>query len=238
MLLVGIGLISFVEQWVNSGVAAVIVGSMPIWVAALDWLLFRGGRPSLQTAIGLLMGFVGLVVLAAPSEQTTATGLNVLGFGLLIVATVGWAGGGLYSRHAPLPEDLLMATAAEMFAGGVMLMIASFILGEPRDFDITAVSLRSILAMLYLMGLGGIIGYPAYIWLMKNVEVAKVNTNFYVNPVIALFAGWLLAEEALSPHMVVAAAVILLGVAITTTNLDRWWGKSESPTHVSGEAGR
>ena len=200
---------------------------MPIWVALLDWLLFQGGRPSWQTTIGLLVGLGGLLLLAAPGEQTAATGLNLLGFGLLMVATVGWAGGGLYSRHAPLPANMLVATAAEMFAGGVMLALAGFILGETRDFDVTAVSLRSILAMLYLMGLGGIIGYPAYIWLMKNVEVAKVNTNFYVNPVIALFAGWLLAGEAISPRMAVAAAVILLGVAITTMTFDRLWGKSD-----------
>ena len=235
MLLVGNGILSYVEQWVDSGVAALVVGSMPIWVVLLEWLMFRGERPSLQTAIGLTVGFGGLLLLAAPTEQAEATGLNPLGFGLLMIGVFGWAIGGLYSRRAPLPEDTLVGIAAEMFAGGVLLVITSFILGEPRGWDVSAVSTRSLYSMIYLIVFGAIIGYTAYIWLMKNVDPAKVNTNFYVNPVIAIFAGWLLADETITPQMLVAAAVILLGVAIATTKLNMFRRKTNEPAPAATE---
>lgn len=219
MLVTGIGLVSFAEQRIPSALAALMVATNPVWISLFNWLIFRGSRPSIQTFVGLALGFAGAILLFAPALQSQSGRGDLVGMAIAAIGAVSFALGSLYSRHAPLPEDGGMSTAIEMTAGGILLMIVSLVTGEPARLNIAAVSMRSILALIYLSVFGSIIAYTAYLWLLKTVEPAKVSTNFYVNPVIAVFAGWLVGGETVTVQMLIAAGVILLGVAVINIKL-------------------
>jgi drug/metabolite transporter (DMT)-like permease len=214
MLAGGIGLLSLAEQWIPSGLAALVVTTIPIWITLFEWLGFGGKRPGGQTLIGMGIGFAGASLLFAPALAGTGGDYDLAGMATVLLGATIFAAGSLYSRHAPLPEDTRISTASEMLAGGILLLLISWLVGEPARFSLATVSLRSALALLYLIVFGSIIGYTAYLWLLKTVEPAQVGTNFFVNPVIALVAGWLVAGEAVTLSMVIAAGVILLGVAV------------------------
>jgi drug/metabolite transporter (DMT)-like permease len=223
MLTGGIGLVSFAEQRLPSAMAALVVATIPIWITLFEWLGFKGKRPSLQTLIGLGFGFGGAILLFMPALmlKDTAGVYDLRSMAIVLLGAMIFAIGSLYSRRAPLPEDTRIATASEMLAGGVLLFVISLLTGEPARFTVATLSTRSILALLYLIVFGSIISYTAYLWLLKTVEPAKVSTNFYVNPVIALFVGWLVADEPMTLQMIGAAGVILLGVVIMNTRLPR-----------------
>jgi drug/metabolite transporter (DMT)-like permease len=216
LLLGGNGGVVWAEQYVASGLAALFVGAEPLWAVLLDWARPGGTRPSGAVIFGLLIGFAGVALLVAPADAG-AQGTHLLGALALIVATISWAVGSIYSRHAPVPASPLMSTGSKMLAGGALLLVAAGVTGEPLRFDAGAVSARSVLALLYLIVFGAIAGFTAYIYLLKHTTLAKASTYAYVNPVVALFLGWMLAGEPLTARTLVATAVILGGVA--TINL-------------------
>ncbi len=214
MLAGGIGLLSYAEQRIPSGLAALMVATIPVWITLFEWLGFGGKRPTAQVFIGLGLGLAGATLLFVPAVDTGAGGYDLVGLGIVLLGALIFAIGSLYSRRAPLPADTRISTASEMLAGGLLLLLVSLLAGEPARLDVAAISTRSIVALAYLTIFGSIIGYTAYLWLLKTVEPAKVGTNFYVNPVIAVLAGRLVAGETVTPPMVIAATVILLGVAV------------------------
>ena len=214
MLAGGIGLLSFAERRIPSGLAALMVATIPVWITLFEWLGFGGKRPGAQIFVGLGLGLAGAALLFVPAVDTRAGDYDLLGMGIVLLGALLFAIGSLYSRRAPLPEDTRISTASEMLAGGLLLLLVSLLVGEPARLDVAAISTRSIVALAYLTVFGSIIGYTAYLWLLKTVEPAKVGTNFYVDPVIAVLVGWLVAGETVTLPMVVAAAVILLGVAV------------------------
>ena len=181
----------------------------------------RGKRPGAQIFVGLGLGLAGAALLFVPAVDTGAGAYDLVGMGIVLLGALLFAIGSLYSRRAPLPEDTRISTASEMLAGGLLLLLVSLLVGEPARLDVAAISTRSIVALAYLTVFGSIIGYTAYLWLLKTVEPAKVGTNFYVNPVIAVLVGWLVAGETVTPPMVIAATVILLGVAVINTAVSR-----------------
>ena len=216
LLLGGNGGVVWAEQYVVSGIAALLVATMPIWMVLFDWLRGTGPRPAPRTTAGIGLGFLGLIVLVGP--QTLGSGGVPLIPGLaLILASVSWAWGSLYSRGAVQPSSPMMATAVQMAGGGILLLVAGLLSGELAELDLGAVSLRSALALLYLLLAGSIIGYSAYIWLLRHATPAHVSTYAYVNPVVAVFLGWLLASEPVTPRLLLAAAVIVGGVAVIVT---------------------
>ena len=217
MLVSGIGLVSFAEQRVSSGLAALLAATIPLWMMLFQWLGFRGKRPSRRVFGGLVLGFGGVLLLFAPALQHSAGNDDVLGMGIVLLGAMSFALGSLYSRRAPLPEDTRISTASEMLAGGILLFILSALVGEPARLDIAAISVRSVVALAYLTVFGSIIGYTAYLWLLKTVDPAKVSTNFYVNPVVAVFAGWLILGETVTLSTLAAAVVVLLGAAVINT---------------------
>jgi drug/metabolite transporter (DMT)-like permease len=229
MLVGGNGLLTFAEQRVASGMAAMIVGTAPMWITLLQWLAYKGKRPTAQVVVGLVIGFVGIALLVDPTQNA---GSDWLGIGIVLVATLFWAIGGLYSRRAVVPEDTLMGTAAEMLTGGLTLLVLSAVTGEGARLDLQAVSLPSVLATLYLSIFGSIVAYSAFIWLMKTVDPAKVATNAYVNPVIAVFLGWLVMGEAVTAQMVSAMGIILIAVLIINTKLKLFRFKKLSVVHT------
>jgi len=213
MLLGGNGLVSWAEQRVPSGLAALIVASVPIWMTLLDGIQNRR-RPHGIVLVGLGAGLAGLAFLVAPGKFAGGAHVDLLGAGVLLVAALFWATGSLYARRAHLPSSTLMATAMEMIAGGAILFGASALLGEWRGFSIAAVSTRSLFALSYLIVAGSLLGFTAYIFLLGATTPARVSTYAYVNPVVAVFLGWAFAGEGVTARTVIAALAIVGSVAV------------------------
>jgi len=216
LLLGGNGLLVWSELRIPSGVAALLVGTVPCFMALIDWLRPGGVRPSGHVVAGLLLGLVGLVWLVGPDALMGGGRVDFIGATAVVVASFAWAVGSIYSRHAVTPASPFLSTAMQMLAGGAALLVLSVALGEPWSFDVHAVSLRSALGLVYLIVLGSIVAFSAYIWLLRVSTPARVSTYAYVNPVVAVFLGWALAGEALTARIGVAAAIIVSGVALIT----------------------
>jgi drug/metabolite transporter (DMT)-like permease len=224
MLLGGNGLVAWAEQKIPSGIATLIISISPLFMVLLDWLVLaigrdaqRGARPTAATFLGLALGFAGLALLVGPDiGSASASGLDgwrVMG---LVVACVTWSLGSLYMRYARQPAEPLTGSAMQMLTGGVWLTVAALLHGDFTGFAVSAVSARSAIAWVYLIGAGSLVGFTTYVWLMKVSTPARVSTYAYVNPIVAVFLGWLIAGETVGARMLLAAGVIIAGVAIIT----------------------
>ena len=216
LLLGGNGLLVWSEQRIPSGVAALLVGTVPCFMVLIDWLRPGGSRPTGLVFAGLLLGLLGLVWLVGPDTLLGGGRADLIGAVVVVLGSFSWAVGSIYSRHAATPPSPFLSTAMQMLGGGAALLLLSVLLGEPWAFDASAVSLRSVLGLLYLMLFGSIVAFSAYIWLLRVSTPARVSTYAYVNPVIAVLLGWALAGEALTTRMIIAATVIVSGVALIT----------------------
>lgn len=221
LLLGGNGAVVWAEQIVPSGIAALLVAVTPAWMVLLAWLWQRGERPGPRTWLGLLLGFGGMALLVGPESLTGAGAIPIVGVAVLMAGSLAWATGSIYSKGAAQPPDPLLATGMQMLAGGSALLLAGLATGEPARLQLDAISLRSVLALGYLIVFGAIIGYSAYIYLLRHVSAARVATYAYVNPVVAVMLGWAFAGEALTPRMGLAALVIVAGVALITMDQTR-----------------
>lgn len=219
LLLGGNGGVVWAEQRVPSSLAALIVAAVPLSTVLLDWLRPGGTRPTGTTMLGLAIGLFGVAVLVNPGAHDAAR-IDPWGALALLGATVSWAAGSIYSRRAPpgsVAPSPLMGSGAYMLMGGLGLLVASTILGEPGRLQLGAVSLRSLLALLYLIVFGSLVGFTAYTWLLRNTTSAQATTYAYVNPVVAILIGWAIGGEVLTLRTGVAAAIILSGVITITT---------------------
>jgi drug/metabolite transporter (DMT)-like permease len=216
LLLGGNGAVVWAEQMVPSGIAALLVAGTPCWMVLLDWLWQGARRPGARTALGLILGFGGIALLVGPSALGSGVSVNPVGALVLTRGSLAWATGSIYSRRAPSPPGALMATGMQMLMGSILLLFAGTLTGEWSRLDLANVSLTSILAVLYLTVFGAIIGYSAYVWLLRVSTPARVSTYAYVNPVVAVLLGWAIAGEELTLRMGFAAIVIVTGVALIT----------------------
>jgi drug/metabolite transporter (DMT)-like permease len=216
LLLGGNGGVVWAEQYIPSGVAALLVGCMPIWMVLFDWLRPGGVRPSGMVVAGLALGLAGIVILVGPDELVGGGRIDPLGAGAVVFATLTWAAGSIYARTAPTPEATLLSVGMQMLAGGALLLLAGVLTGEGAAFDPSAVTLRSTLALAYLVVFGSLVAYTAYVWLLGVAPAARVATYAYVNPVVAVFLGWALADEPLTARVFAAAVVIVGAVALIT----------------------
>jgi drug/metabolite transporter (DMT)-like permease len=214
MLGVGNGGVNWAEQKVSSGLAALIIAGTPLWFALFDWLRPGGTRPTLQTVLGIAVGFSGVLMLVGSRSALRGAASEFTGVVALVFASVAWAIGSLYTKYAPKPESPMMVAAQQMIAGGIILALGGLALGE--TLDTTRVSTRSLAAFVYLTFIGSLVAYSTYAWLLKATTPARLSTYAYVNPVIAVFLGWALGGETLTGQMLAAAAVIVLGVVIIT----------------------
>lgn len=213
MLLGGNGMLSWGEQIVPSGIAALLVATVPLFMVLHGWAWGGTGRPSWLVTAVLVGGFAGVALLISADVGSSVTSY-VVGSGAIVVAAFLWAAGSIYSRMASLPESQLLGVAMEMLAGGAMLVVAGVLFGEGARLDFTAVSLRSLLALGYLVVFGSIIAFSSYIWILKVSSPAHVSTYAYVNPVVAVLLGWALAGEPVTARTLIAAGVIVSSVAL------------------------
>lgn len=216
LLAVGNGGVVFAEQRVPSSLVALLIAGTPLWMTMLDWLVGGAVRPSLQVAIGLVAGLFGVVILIGPGTLAGAGGVDPVGGAVVLLASFSWASGSLYSRRAPLPDSPILATGMEMLSGGVLLFAAGVLFGELGQLDPSRISLRSMLAVAYLIVAGSLVGFTAYIWLLRNTTPARATTYAYVNPVVAVILGWAFADEPVTVRMAIAGAVIVGALVLIT----------------------
>jgi drug/metabolite transporter (DMT)-like permease len=213
LLVGGNGLVVYAEQFVDSGLTAVIVATSPFLMAGAEALLPDGERIGRRALAGLLVGFAGLVLLVSPNLVGQHRG-DFRGFGALLVACVSWTIGTVYSRRRGVPVPALVATGIEMLAGGIFLCAIALVAG---DFGRARWTATALLAQGYLIVFGAAAAFTAYIWLLDHVPPSRVSTYAYVNPVVALVLGWVILDETLTGRILVSAAVILIGVILVTT---------------------
>lgn len=217
LLFIGNGGVCIAEQSVPSGVAALLVGTVSLWMVLIDWMRPGGVRPVPRVVAGLLLGFAGLALLVGPKTLGGSGRVDPVGVGILLVSSFAWASGSIYSRHAPSANSALLGVAMQSLAGGVALWIAGFISGETRALDLNVISPRSWIALSYLILFGSMLGFTAYIYILKKSTATRVATYALVNPVVALFLGRLVIGEAITVRTVSAAAVILTAVLLVIT---------------------
>jgi drug/metabolite transporter (DMT)-like permease len=215
LLLAGNGGVVWAEQRVSSGLAALLISTEPLWIVLLVWQRDRGQRPGGRVIAGLLLGFIGLALLVRPGSSSG--GLDPLGVVALLIASLCWASGSIYSQRAKLPSSPLLSTSMQMLSGGGLLLLAGALTGEPARFALAEVSTRSLLSLAYLVVFGAIIAFTAYVWLLRSASAVLVSTYAYVNPVVAVLLGWAFAGEPLTRGTLIAAAVILTGVALISS---------------------
>lgn len=226
LLVGGNGAVVWAEQTVPSGLTALIVAILPFWIVILEWVLPGHRRPTRGIIAGLIVGVIGLGILLGPAVMDQSSEMSLSGGLILILGSLSWALGSLYSKYAKMPSPLL-TTGMEMLSGGVLLLVCALILREPSNFDVRAVSTASILGLLYLTTFGSLIGFTAYIYLLEHVPASRVATYAYVNPVVAVILGWLIGHEPLTARTLIAAVVIIGAVALITT------ARSESESAVT-----
>src|SRR5580692_6660927 len=211
------GLLFWAEQRVPSGIAAVMLAMIPVFMALSEIIFLRTQRLTLRLALALLTGIAGVAVLVSRSLNLGGAPIDRLGAVALIFASVSWSVASVLSRKLPLPASKTMSSGAQMLAGGILLTLAAGALGEFKDFHPGSVSREVWLSLLYLIVAGSIIGFTAYVWLIHHESPTKVGTYAYVNPVVAVFVGYFLGGEALGLRTVLGSMFVLISVVVITT---------------------
>jgi drug/metabolite transporter (DMT)-like permease len=211
LLLIGNGGVAWAETRLESGLAALIVAIIPLWVALMDRAFF-GRRLSAVTVAGLVVGFAGVALLVRPGG-----GGDVLAMLLLVGTTAAWAGGSLYARGAALPESPLLSASMQMLAASFFLGIAGLATGETRGIHADSFSMKPVIAFVYLVLVGSLIAFSAYAWLLKNVRIAVVSTYAFVNPVVAVALGTVFLNEKIGWSTLGAGAAIVVAVVLIVT---------------------
>jgi len=217
LLLGGNGAVVWAEQFVPSGLTALLVSILPFWLVIIEWVRPPRRRPSGTVLIGIVLGFIGIVVLVGPSDVGGHGNVSPIGALVLILGSLSWAIGSFWSRDAELPESGLLTTGIEMLGGGALLLIVGAATGELSHIDIHRISNASAVGLVYLIIFGSLLGFTSYIWLLDKVSPARLGTYAYVNPIIAVLLGWAIAGERLSIRTAVAAAIVICAVALIAT---------------------
>ena len=216
MLCLGNGAVSWAEQRVPSGLAALLVAVVPLWMVLLDWLRPRGTRPRMLVIAGVVVGLAGLFVLIGPDSISGHGAVDLAGAIVLIAGSLAWAAGSIYTRYGRVPESAVMSTGVQMIGGSLALLIVGVARGELAMLHPAQISAHSWEGWIYLVTFGSLLGFTAYIYLLQNVSPAKASTYAYVNPLVAVLLGWAIAGETVTARSLAAAAIILGGVAMIT----------------------
>lgn len=213
---IGNGAVVWSEQHVASGLVSLLVATTPVWMVLVEWARPDGKRPTLPVIVGVITGLLGLALLIGPSDILGGGEVDILSAVVLTLGSICWAFGSVYARHATVPKSPLLGIGMQMIVGGALLMALSASVGELNTFDVAAVSKHSFIWFVYLLIFGSMIGYTTYVWLLSQAAPAKVSTYAYVNPVVAILLGNLVASEPITKRMLIAAATILGAVATIT----------------------
>src|SRR5215211_6433670 len=233
LLLGGNGLVAWAEQTVPSGIAALLITTSPFWLVLFESMRAGGTKPTWQAILGLMVGFAGVFILIGPAEITGAEGgFDTFGVILLLLAPLFWSMGSIFAKGADMPKSTLLSTGMQMLMGAVALFVVSLVKGELSGFSIGLVSTRSWLGLMYLITFGSLVGFVSYGWLLHNAPVSLMSTYAYVNPVVAVLLGSLLADEPLNGRILVAAAIII-GSVILINSARQSKVKNESLQAVS-----
>lgn len=211
LILVGTGGAVWAQQHVPSGITAMLVTTVPLWIVLLDWLRPGGNRPESRIVIGLIAGFAGIGLLTGPAALPGGMNIDRVGVLVLMLASIAWAAGSLFARNARMSSCPILSTAMQLLTGGALLTVAGAAMGEWRRFDISLVSSTSVVAFAYLT-VGSLVAFTAYTWLLGVESPAKISTYAYVNPVVAVILGWIVASEVLDTRTLLSLGVILGGV--------------------------
>jgi len=219
LLLGGNGGVTVSEKFIESGLASLIVATVPIYITLLGWLCGMAPRPKPVVWIGLAGGFLGVAVLLGPALRFSGEGNHhpAIGMSILLVSSFIWSAGSLYSRASKHTTAAFLGAAQQMFCGGVLMLLVALISGEFRHFHPANITGRSLGAFVYLVLVGAIIGYTAYFWLLRHCDAAKVATYAYVNPIVAVLLGALFAHETVTLRTLIAAMLIIGSVALIIT---------------------
>ena len=219
LLLAGNGGVTIAEKYIDSGLAALIVAIVPIYIVILGWATGTAPRPTPIVWLGLVGGFAGVGFLLGPALRFSSNDGRhpAIGMSILLVSSFVWSAGSLYSRSAKHAASPFLTAAQQMLCGGLLLLLGGIVTGELRSFHPRAISMLSLASFTYLVIIGAVVGYTAYIWLLRHCEPAKVATYAYVNPIVAVLLGAAFAGETLSMRVLIAAALIIGSVAIVIT---------------------
>lgn len=221
LLLGGNGGVTWAEQFVPSGITALIIGVGPLFVVLTEWAWPGGKRPSITTFLALGLGFAGVTWLAAPWETASGAALHGGGVAAILLACASWGVGSIYSRHAKHGAGPLAAAALQMLGGGVALGAVALLHGDFRGFDPGAVPARAWGAVTYLIVAGSLIGFSTFAWLMRHSTPARVATYAYVNPLVAVILGWLILGEPVTSRVLLAAVLVVAAVVLITIERNR-----------------
>jgi len=222
--------VALAERSVPSSLVALLVATVPVFVVLLQWVRTGGVAPDRRVIAGILVGVAGLILLLGPDKIATNSGIDLLGVFFVLLGSLGSAAGSLYARSAKLPDSQPMASGLQMLFAGLVLFIISACAGEFSYFQHVNISLKSGLALVYLIVFGSMLAFSSYGWLLKMVPPARVSTYAYVNPVIAVFLGWFLAGEGVTSQTLMGAAVILSAVFLITKPA----AKQMTPARING----
>ena len=211
------GLLFWAERRVPSGIAAVMLATIPVFMALSEIIILKTQRLTMRLAAALVVGIGGVAVLVSHSVSFGDAPIDPVGACALIAAAISWSAASALTRKVPLPAEKAMSSGVQMLSGGVLLVLAAGLLGEFRGFQIQAVSAKAWLALAYLIVAGSIIGFTAYVWLIHHESPTKVGTYAYVNPVVAVLVGYFFGGEALGPRTIAGAALVLVSVVVITT---------------------
>lgn len=219
LLTVGNGAVVWAVQRVPSGITALIVATLPVWMVLIEWARPGGVRPRAGVFAGIGLGLAGIALLLDPGALGGGERVDLAGALVLCIGSVAWAAGSILMRHAPMPRSARAANGLQMLAGGTGLALLGLAAGEAPQLDIAGASPRALLSVLYLMVFGSLIAFTAYTYILRVSTPARVSTYAYVNPLVAVFLGWTFAGEVVTGRTLAAAAVILASVAVVTV-----WG--------------
>lgn len=217
LLFAGNGGVCWAEQTVPSGITALLVATVTLWMVLVDWLRPGGHKPSSRVFVGIVVGFAGLLILVGPAHLGNSNRVNPVGAAVLVLASLAWACGSLYSKHGALPSSPLLGAGMQGLCGGAVLWIVGLLTGEGAHLHWASITPRAWLAALYLAVFGSCIGFSAYLYILKKSPAARVSTYAFVNPIVALLIGWGFGGEGLSDRTLLAGAIILTAVILVIT---------------------
>jgi len=210
LLLGGNALVAVAEKTLPSGLAALMVGAVPLWFALLQ--CGGGARPTRLVWCGVIVGFAGIAAISLP--RGGIAGVKFWGVATILIASISWSIGSYVAPRLRLPRNPMVATTYEMLTGGTMILVAAELTGETKGFSFRSMPHSAVWALLYLVIVGSLLGYTAYVYLLANAPLSLVGTYAYVNPVVAVFLGWIILHERVTPVVFLGGALVVAGVAM------------------------